>query len=78
MKKSAFEQIDGTYHRECDYLLPNLAPPENISVDIWGQRRRRYLKDHQKPIYTALLLSGKLILITDKILQNREKKWYTE
>ena len=60
MEKSFFEQIGGTYHQEGDYLLPNLAPPESIPVGIWGQRRRHYLKAQRKPIYTALLLSGKL------------------
>ena len=60
MEKSFFEQMGGTYRQEGDYLLPNLAPPESIPVGIWGQRRRHYLKTQRKPIYTALLLSGKL------------------
>lgn len=49
-----------TYHREGDYLLPNLIPPKSIPVGIWGQRRRDYLRRHKDPIYTGLLLSGKL------------------
>lgn len=60
MEKSFFEQMGGTYRQEGDYLLPNLAPPESIPIGIWGQRRRHYLKTQRKPIYTALLLSGKL------------------
>lgn len=60
MEKSFFEQIGGTYHREGDYLLPDLTPPKSVSVGIWGQRRRHYLKDHRKATYTALLLSGEL------------------
>lgn len=60
MEKSLFEQMGGTYHQEGDYLLPNLAPPESIPVGIWGQRRRRFLRKHRNPIYTALFLSGKL------------------
>ena len=60
MEKSFFEQMGGTYCQEGDYLLPNLAPPESIPVGIWGQRRRHYLRTQQGPIYTALLLSGKL------------------
>lgn len=60
MGKSFFEQMGGTYRQEGDYLLPNLAPPESIPVGIWGQRRRHYLRTQQGPIYTALLLSGKL------------------
>lgn len=49
-----------TYHREGDYLLPNLIPPKSIPVGIWGQRRRDYLRRSKDPIYTGLLLSGKL------------------
>ena len=60
MEKSAFEQMDGTYHREGDYLLPNLTVPESPPVGIWGQRRKRYLKTQREPLYNALLLSGKL------------------
>lgn len=60
MGKSFFEQMGDTYYQTGDYLLPNLVPPESVPVGIWGQRRRRYLKTHQEPIYTALLLSGEL------------------
>lgn len=60
MKNSIFEQMGGTYHQEGDYLLPGLTPPKNVSVGIWGQRRKHYLKDHRKDTYTALLLSGEL------------------
>jgi len=56
-----FEQMGGTYCEESGYLIPDLLPPaSNTSVGIWGQRRRSYLKQHRKPIYTGLLLSGKL------------------
>ena len=60
MEKSLFEQMDGTYYQEGDYFLPNLSVPELPAIGIWGQRRRRYLKEHRQALYTALLLSGKL------------------
>lgn len=60
MEKSTFEQMGGTYCQEGDYLLPNLTVPESALVGIWGQRRKRYLREHRRPLYTALLLSGKL------------------
>ena len=60
MEKSTFEQIDGTYHQEGDYFLPNLTVPESVPVGIWGQRRKRYLREHRGSLYTALLLGGKL------------------
>ena len=60
MEKSLFEQMGGTYHQEGGYLIPNLVPPEAAPIGIWGQRRRKYLREHRNPIYTALLLGGKL------------------
>ena len=49
-----------TYHREGDYLLPDLIPPESPQIGVWGLRRKNYLLNSKKPIYTGLLLSGKL------------------
>ena len=49
-----------TYHREGDYLTPDLLPPPSPNIGIWGQRRKRYLQQHHDGIYTGLLLSGKL------------------
>lgn len=60
MEKSLFEQVSITYRQEGDYILPNLAVPESTPVGIWGQRRKRYLREHRGPLYTALLFSGKL------------------
>lgn len=60
MEKSTFKQMGGTYRQEGDYFFPNLTMPESVPVGIWGQRRRRYLREHRKALYNALLLSGKL------------------
>lgn len=60
MEKSFFERMGGTYRQEGDYLIPNLSAPELPAIGVWGQRRRRYLKEHHQALYTALLLSGKL------------------
>ena len=49
-----------TYHREGDYLLPDLIPAESPRMGIWGTRRQDYLRKHHSGIYTGLLLSGKL------------------
>ena len=49
-----------TYHREGDYLLPDLVPPASPMIGIWGMRRREHLKKHHDGVYTALLLSAKL------------------
>ena len=58
--KSLYEQLGGTYHQEGDYLIPDLVPPPSPHIGIWGKRRRQYLLKNREPIYTGLLLSGKL------------------
>ena len=62
MKKTVFEQMGGTYTRTGDYLLPSLQMPEKETkpIGIWGQRHKRYLREHKRVIYTTLLTSGKL------------------
>ena len=76
MEKSFFEQLGGTYHQEGDYLLPDLTPPESASVGIWGQRRRHYLRTHREPIYTALLLCGKLDHHLSEVDQQAEELFF--
>ena len=58
--KSLYEQLGGTYHREGDYLIPDLVPPLSPRIGIWGERRRQYLLKNREPTYTAMLLSGEL------------------
>ena len=62
MEKTIFEQMGGSYHEENGYLIPNLTlpPEEEKPIGIWGQRHKRYLKEHRKATYTTLLTSGKL------------------
>ena len=49
-----------TYHWEGDYLIPDLIPPESPHIGIWGERRRRFLRTHQRPVYDAMLMKGSL------------------
>ena len=62
MAKTIFEKMGGTYTQVGDYLLPNLELPEEEQqpIGVWGQRRRRYLKEHRRAAYATLLTSGKL------------------
>ena len=55
-----FETLGGTYRQEGDYLLPNIEIPEIPQLGFWGQRRHKYLLEHQHALYTALFISGKL------------------
>ena len=49
-----------TNHRESGCLLPDLLPPEEPRIGVWGLRRKHYLQQFHEGIYTDLLLSGKL------------------
>lgn len=60
MKMTDFERKGLTYHWEGDYLIPDLVAPEAPHIGIWGLRRKDYLLKNKKPIYTGMLLSGKL------------------
>lgn len=62
MTKTIFEEMGGTYIRVGDYFLPDLKLPETEtqSIGIWGQRHKRYLKEHKRLFYSNLLISGKL------------------
>ena len=62
MAKTIFEEMGGTYTQVGDYLLPDLELPEEEQqpIGVWGQRHRRYLKEHHRATYTTLLTSGKL------------------
>ena len=58
--KSTFEKLGGTYKQVGDYLLPDVEAPESPHVGIWGKRRHKYLREHQKVLYTGMLLTDKL------------------
>ena len=51
-----FETMGGTYTQVGDYLLPDVEAPESPQIGIWGERRRKYLQEHEKATYTAMLL----------------------
>lgn len=63
MDKYIYDEKNGLwYELRGDYYLPCLRLPETteVHIGIWGQRHRRYLKEHRKTAYTRLLTSGRL------------------
>jgi len=62
-----------TYHREGDYLLPDLIPPEAPRIGVWGMRHREFLRKHHSGIYTGLLLSGKLNAHLEEVNRQAEE-----
>ena len=49
-----------TYHDESGYLIPDLIAPESPAVGVWGMRRLAYLRQHRRPIYSGMLMTGNL------------------
>jgi hypothetical protein len=60
--KSLYEQFGGTYCKQGDYLIPNLALPKSKENDIgiYGQRHLKFLQEHRRLTYINLLTTGKL------------------
>ena len=60
--KSLFEEMGGTYRQDGDYLIPNLALPNDGDYEIgkYGRMHLDYLKEHQKILYTNYVTEGAL------------------
>ena len=55
-----FEKTRIHYRQEGEYALPNLEVPESPKIGTWGEHRRKHLRNHQKALYTAMLLGDTL------------------
>lgn len=63
MKQHYIDERTGIrYTLQGDYYLPDLVLPvkETKSISVWGQRHKRYLKEHKRVTYANLLTSGEL------------------
>lgn len=56
-----------------DYFVPNVKAPESPNVGVWGMRRHKYLREHQKVLYTGMLLAGKLNAHLEEIDHSAEE-----
>ena len=55
--------INITYHKEGDYLIPDLIMEESNStynVGKYGHLRNNFLKEHKRGLYTELMINGNL------------------
>lgn len=64
------------YRQHGEYLLPDLEVPESPTIGVWGERRRKYLREHQHAIYTGMLLSGKLNAHLEEIDHQTETMFF--
>ena len=60
MKETLFERMGGTYRKEGDYLLPNVAAPEQPTFGPFGQRHYAYIRKQDKTLFSSLWLSDEL------------------
>ena len=52
-----------TYHKEGDYLIPDLTienDNKNYHIGKYGHLRLKYLKEHKRGFYTELIMIGQL------------------
>ena len=63
MQKHSYDEKNALwYELHGDYYLPCLTLPdeEERAIGVWGQRHRRYLRQHRKALYMELQITGKL------------------
>jgi hypothetical protein len=67
--KSLFEQIGGTYELGMDgKYYPNLiSSEEEPRYGKYGKMRKKFLREHRKGFYSALLMEGKLVAHLNEI-----------
>ena len=70
--------LEITYHKEGNYLIPDLYLEENYNNDYhigkYGHLRLRYFKEHKKAEYSIMLLDGTLRKhIVDTDIQANER-----
>ena len=59
MEQYIYNEENGLWYERCgDYYLPCLTLSEQKTTGVWGQRYRRFLKEHRSATYTAMLLNG--------------------
>ena len=73
-----------TYHKEGDYLIPDLAIKGSNSdyhIGLYGRLKLEYMKKHSLGLYSDLILNGTLpeyLIEIDKTANDRAKKIINE
>ena len=63
MERYIFDENNGLWYELVgDYYLPMVTVQQMDAekIGIWGERRRRFLREQMKVTYTGMLLTGKL------------------
>ncbi len=73
-----------TYHKEGDYLIPDIIvenPKKDYHIGLYGRLKLEYIKKHQLGLYSDLILSGTLpeyLIEIDKTANERAKNIINE
>ena len=62
-KKAVIRQTVDGVEMETEVLLPDFGDedePEQKPIGLWGRRHLRYLREYKEPVYTELLMKGRL------------------
>ena len=61
MEQYMFDKVKGIWYKlEGEYYIPCVTTPEAEFTGIWGERRRRFLREHKQAIYTGMMLADAL------------------
>lgn len=63
MERYIFDENNGLWYELVgDYYLPMVTVQQMDAekIGIWGERRRKFLREHMKVTYNGMLLTGKL------------------
>ena len=76
--KALFEKLGGTYTMQGDYYLPDIKLPEQpeYEIGVWGQRRRRYLKEHHRILYYNMMTKCTLYPHLAEVDQQAQKMFF--
>ena len=73
-----------TYHKEGNYLIPDIIvenPKKDYHIGLYGRLKLEYMKKHQLGLYSDLILSGTLpeyLIEIDKTANERAKSIINE
>ena len=72
------------YHKEGDYLIPNIIvenPKKDYHIGLYGRLKLEYMKKHQLGLYSDLILTGSLseyLIEIDKTANGRVNRIINE
>ena len=79
MEKQIYDEKNGLwYELQGDYYLPCLTLPkqQDVEIGVWGERRRRYLRQYHRVLYYNLMTAGTLFSYLAEINQQAEEMFF--